>query len=83
MTLRCASPRAMSAAPTCSAARELQLRSASTSGGYVLQVFNNNASFLLEPVAEPAPHIESARWFQVEARYEAQSLQPTPRLARR
>lgn len=47
----------------------LQLRSLA-SGGYVLQVFNNNAAFLLEPVAEQAPVVESGVWFQLEARYE-------------
>jgi len=51
---------------------ELQLRSLS-SGGYVLQVFNNNNNFLLEPVADPAPHVQSGRWFQLEVRYEPQS----------
>ena len=51
---------------------ELQLRSLS-SGGYVLQVFSNNAGYLLEPLAEPSPRIEAGRWFQVEARYEPQS----------
>jgi hypothetical protein len=51
---------------------ELQLRSLS-SGGYVLSVFNNNATFLLEPVADPAPYVEVGRWFQLEARYEPQS----------
>lgn len=47
----------------------LQLRSLA-SGGYVLQVFNNNAAFLLEPVAEQLPLIASSVWFQLEARYE-------------
>lgn len=51
---------------------ELQLRSLA-SGGYVLSVFHNNAGFLLEPVAEPAPLVEAGRWFHVEARYEPQS----------
>lgn len=51
---------------------ELQLRSLS-SGGYVLQVFSNNNGFLLEPLADPAPWIAPARWFQIEARYEPQS----------
>jgi len=51
---------------------ELQLRSLPV-GGYVLQVFSNNAGFLLEPVADPAPRIEAGRWFQLEARYEPQS----------
>lgn len=48
---------------------QLQLRSLA-SGGYVLHVFNNNAGFLLEPVAEQAPRVESGSWFQLEARYE-------------
>jgi hypothetical protein len=51
---------------------ELQLRSLPV-GGYVLQVFSNNAAFLLEPVADPAPLIAAGRWFQLEARYESQS----------
>lgn len=51
---------------------ELQLRSL-PAGGYVLQVFSNNAGFLLEPLADPAPRIEAGRWFQLEARYEPQS----------
>jgi hypothetical protein len=51
---------------------ELQLRSLS-SGGYVLQVFSNNNGFLLEPIANPAPHVEAGRWFQLEARFEPQS----------
>jgi hypothetical protein len=51
---------------------ELQLRSLS-SGGYVLQVFSNNNGFLLEPIANPAPYVESGRWFQLEARFEPQS----------
>ena len=51
---------------------ELQLRSLPV-GGYVLQIFNNNAGFLLEPLADPAPRIEASRWFQLEARYEPQS----------
>jgi hypothetical protein len=51
---------------------ELQLRSLS-SGGYVLQVFNNNNGFLLEPIANPAPFVHAGRWFQLEARYEPQS----------
>ncbi len=50
----------------------LVLRSLKT-GGYVLQVMNNHANFLLEPVAEPAPHIEVGRWFQLEVRYEPRS----------
>ncbi len=48
---------------------ELQLRSLPV-GGYVLQVFSNNAGYLLEPLAEQAPRIEAGRWFQLEARYE-------------
>ena len=51
---------------------ELQLRSVA-SGGYVLQVFSNNAGFLLEPLADPAPHVDAGRWFQLEARYQPQS----------
>jgi hypothetical protein len=51
---------------------ELQLRSLPV-GGYVLQVFSNHPAFLLEPLAEPAPHIAAGRWFQLEARYESQS----------
>jgi hypothetical protein len=51
---------------------ELQLRSVS-SGGFVLQVFSNNAGFLLEPLADPPPHVDAGRWFQLEARYEPQS----------
>ena len=51
---------------------ELQLRSLPV-GGYVLQIFSNNAGFLLEPVADPAPRIEAGRWFQLEARFEPQS----------
>ena len=51
---------------------ELQLRSLPV-GGYVLQVFSNNAGYLLEPLAEPAPRIAAGRWFQLEARYEPQS----------
>jgi hypothetical protein len=51
---------------------ELQLRSLPV-GGYVLQVFSNNAGYLLEPLAEPSPRIEAGRWFQLEARYEPQS----------
>lgn len=50
----------------------LVVRSLQT-GGYVLQVNNNHPNFLLEPVAEPAPHIEVGRWFQLEVRYEPQS----------
>lgn len=50
---------------------ELQLRNLSR-GGYVLSVFSNNAGFLLEPVADPAPHVQAGRWFQLEVRYEAQ-----------
>lgn len=51
---------------------ELQLRSLSD-GSFVLQVFSNNAGFLLEPLAEAAPRIEAGRWFQLEARYEPRS----------
>jgi hypothetical protein len=51
---------------------ELQLRSLPV-GGYVLQIYNDNAGFLLEPLADPAPRIEAGRWFQLEARYEPQS----------
>jgi len=51
---------------------ELQLRSVPT-GGYVLQVFSNNAGFLLEPLADPAPHVDAGSWFQLEARYEPQA----------
>jgi hypothetical protein len=50
----------------------LVIRSLKT-GGYVLQVLSNHANFLLEPVAEPPPHIEVGRWFQLEARYEPRS----------
>jgi hypothetical protein len=53
-------------------AEELQLRSLA-SGGYVLQVFNHNAGFLLAPLADPAPRIEPGRWFQIEARFEPQA----------
>ena len=48
------------------------LRSVQT-GGYVLQVFSNHPGFLLEPLADPAPHVAAGRWFQIEARYEPQS----------
>jgi hypothetical protein len=51
---------------------ELQLRSLSD-GSYVLMVFSNNSGFLLEPVADAAPSIRAGRWFQLEARYEAQA----------
>jgi len=51
---------------------ELQLRSL-VSGGYVLSVFNNNAGFLLEPVADPPPLVAAGRWFHLEARYQPQS----------
>jgi hypothetical protein len=51
---------------------ELQLRSLPL-GGYVLQIYNDNAGFLLEPLADPAPRIDAGRWFQLEARYEPQS----------
>jgi hypothetical protein len=53
-------------------AEELQLRSLA-SGGYALQVFNNNAGFLLEPLADPVPRVEPGRWFQIEARLEPQA----------
>jgi hypothetical protein len=49
----------------------LQVRSLA-SGGYVLQVFNNNAQFLLEPLPERAPRLSAGVWFQVEARYQRQ-----------
>lgn len=49
---------------------ELQLRSLPT-GGYVLQVFNNNSAFLREPLPEEPPYLEAGRWSQVEARYES------------
>jgi hypothetical protein len=48
---------------------ELQLRSLAT-GGYVLQVFNNNSAFLLEPLPEVPPHLEAGKWSQIEARYQ-------------
>ena len=51
---------------------ELQLRRLPV-GGFVLQVFNNNAGYLLEPLAEAAPRIAAGRWFQLEARYQPQS----------
>ncbi len=51
---------------------ELQIRRLPV-GGYVLQVFSNNAGYLLEPLADPSPRIEAGRWFQLEARYEPQS----------
>ena len=51
---------------------QLQLRSLA-SGGYVLQVFHNNAGFLLEPVAEQAPRVAAGAWFHVEARYQPTS----------
>lgn len=51
---------------------ELRLRSLPV-GGYVLQVFSNNAGYLLDPVADPPPLIAAGRWFQIEARYEPQS----------
>ncbi|HVY30522.1 MAG TPA: hypothetical protein VHB79_28380 [Polyangiaceae bacterium] len=50
-------------------AEQLQLRSL-PSGGYVLQVYNDNAGALLEPLSDPAPQVEAARWFQIEARFE-------------
>lgn len=55
-----------------SSGEELQLRSLS-SGGYVLQVFNNNTNILRTPIADPAPLVQAKRWFQLEARYEPQS----------
>jgi hypothetical protein len=51
---------------------QLQLRSL-PSGGYVLQVFHNNASFLLEPVAAKAPLVTAGSWFHVEARFQPTS----------
>ncbi len=51
---------------------QLQLRGLAT-GGYLLMVMNNNAEFLREPVAEPAPLVATGRWFQLEARYEPRS----------
>ena len=51
---------------------QLQLRSLA-GGGYVLQVFHNSAGFLLEPVAEQAPHVVAGAWFHVEARYQPRS----------
>ncbi len=51
---------------------QLQLRSL-RGGGYVLQVFHNNAGFLLEPVAEQAPLVSAGSWFHVEARYQPTS----------
>jgi hypothetical protein len=51
---------------------ELQLRSLSD-GRYVLMVFSNNSGFLLEPLADTTPSIQAGRWFQLEARYEAQA----------
>lgn len=50
-------------------AEQLQLRSL-PSGGYVLQVYNDNAGTLLEPLSDPAPQVEAERWFQIEARFE-------------
>lgn len=50
----------------------LQLRSL-PGGGYVLQVFNNNPGFLLEPVAAQAPHVTAGAWFHVEARFQPTS----------
>ena len=49
---------------------ELQLRSLPT-GGYVLQVFNNNSAFLREPLPEEPPYLAAGRWSQIEARYES------------
>lgn len=51
---------------------ELQLRSLSD-GRFVLVVFSNHAGYLLEPVAETAPLVDSARWFHLEAHYEPRS----------
>lgn len=51
---------------------QLQLRSLA-GGGYVLQVFHNNAGFLLEPVAAQAPLVSAGTWFHVEARYQPTS----------
>jgi hypothetical protein len=51
---------------------QLQLRSL-PSGGYVLQVFHNNAGFLLEPVAAQAPLVTAGSWFHVEARFQPTS----------
>jgi len=48
---------------------ELQLRSLST-GGYLLQVFNNNSAFLREPLPEVPPHLEAGKWSQIEMRYQ-------------
>jgi hypothetical protein len=48
---------------------QLQLRSLA-GGGYVLQVFNNNAGFLLEPLPVLAPRVSAGAWFQLEARYQ-------------
>jgi hypothetical protein len=50
-------------------AEQLKLRSL-PSGGYVLQVYNDNAGALLEPLSDPAPQVEAGRWFQIEARFE-------------
>jgi hypothetical protein len=50
---------------------QLQLRS--VPGGYTLLVFNNDAAFLQEPVAERAPLVRADTWFQLEARYERKS----------
>lgn len=48
---------------------ELQLRSLPT-GGYLLQVFNNNSAFLREPLPESPPYLEAGKWSQIEARYQ-------------
>jgi hypothetical protein len=48
---------------------ELQLRSLPT-GGYLLQVFNNNSAFLREPLPEVPPHLDAGKWSQLEARYQ-------------
>jgi hypothetical protein len=51
---------------------QLQLRSL-PGGGYVLQVFHNNAAFLLEPVAAQAPLVTAGSWFHVEVRFQPAS----------
>ncbi len=48
---------------------QLRLRSL-PSGGFVLFVFHNNASFLQEPLADPPPIVQAGRWFHVETRYQ-------------
>jgi hypothetical protein len=50
----------------------LQLRGL-PSGGYVLQVFHNNSSFLQEPVAAQAPLVTAGSWFHVEVRFQPTS----------